>query len=123
MTSESAEILARALEHDADTQEKNKTSEIGNRYDDVYSQILPINEIPEDLFGLAMRFWDDWVDASNHEWKYHEPLVESDWPRIARTIAAHLRDGTLPRDELILEQFLPKPKKPMLQRIKNLFSN
>ena len=123
MASESAEILAKALEHDANIQEKNRISEIGNRYDDVICEILPINEIPEDLFGLAMRFWDDWVDASNHEWKYHEPFVESDWPKMARKIATHLREATFPNDELILEEFMPTPKKPILKRIKNLFSS
>ena len=117
MASESAEILAKALEPDANIQEKNRISEIGNRYDDVYCEIFPINEILEDLFGLAMRFWDDWVDASNHEWKYHEPFVETDLPKMARKIATHLREATLPNDELILEEFMPTPKKSILKRI------
>ena len=63
MPSESAEILANALEADADAQVRGDFENIGMQWDEVYGEILPINEIPDPLFGLAMEFWDDWCDA------------------------------------------------------------
>ena len=31
-------------------------------------------------------FLESWIDASNHEWKYHDPIRESDWVKIANLI-------------------------------------
>lgn len=121
--SKSAEILAAALERDADAQDRGEFGELGKRWADVRSEIVPINEIPNPLFYLAMRFWDDWGDTARHEWQYHEPFEQPDWPRMARDIANHVRAGTLPEDELVIKHFLPKPKKKtLLQRLKGLFS-
>jgi hypothetical protein len=41
---------------------------------------------------VALTFWDSWIDASNHEWRYYEPLKADDWPRLARSIAEDLRN-------------------------------
>ncbi|MDH3377754.1 MAG: hypothetical protein OEQ39_12465 [Gammaproteobacteria bacterium] len=121
MTSESAEILAAALEADADAQERGETDNIGMKWDDVYGQILPINEIPDELFGLAMRFWDDWGDASRHDWQYHDPFEKEDWPMMSRKIAMHVRAGTLLTDDTILAHFKSKPSRPLMERLRSWF--
>jgi hypothetical protein len=107
MSSEASEILAKALEADASAQESGQLDGIGMLYDEVLCEILPINDIPEPLFNLAFSFWGDWLDAKDHNWFHHEPLTSDDWPRIAKSIASHLRQGTLPEDQLILKLFQP----------------
>lgn len=118
MPSEAADILAKALEDDAAAHEAGQYSSIGERYDDVYGEILPIDDIPGPLSALAFRFWDDWCDASQHDWMYHEPIRKEDWPLIARTIAKCLRSGELPTDPLILREFTPEPRLSFVQRLK-----
>ena len=119
MNKEAAEILAEALEKDALDHESGNYDNIGLKWDDVYGQLLPIEEdIDQPVYGLAFNFWDDWCDASNHDWQYHEPITTNEWPKIAREIAASLRNGTPPNNQRILDHFLPKPKIGILQKIK-----
>ena len=40
---------------------------------------------------IALSFWDGWIDASNHQWRYYEPITEREWPLLAIEIAAALR--------------------------------
>lgn len=117
ISSEAAEILASALERDAEDHERGKFENIGMRYDDVENEILPLQDTSEPVFALALRFWEDWCDAANHEWKFHKPIEQADWPRMARLIAASLKEGILPTDQLVLEEFLPRPKVPFAMRI------
>ncbi|MFH2047046.1 MAG: hypothetical protein ABIK92_18105 [Pseudomonadota bacterium] len=123
MNTEAAEILASALEQDASDQESGKIKDLGMRYDEVENQLLPIEEdINKPIYGLAFIFWDDWCDAANHEWQYHEPIKPNEWPIFAREIAASLRAGVLPTNPKIIENFYPKPKVSLFNRIKAWFS-
>jgi hypothetical protein len=106
LAKEAAEILASALEADADAQERGELDGIAMRYDDVLGELLPYDEFSEPPFSLAMIFWDEWGYAVQHKWITPLPFEESDWPRLAREIAAHLRSGTLPEDEAMLEHFM-----------------
>ena len=54
---------------------------------------------------VALRFWDGWIDASNHEWRYYEPLEAADWPALARDIAAALRADREITDPVVLRWF------------------
>ena len=117
----SIETLIQALEADIEAHKNGEYMDIASRWDEVYSEILSKdNEIREDLLGLTLNFWDDWGDAANHEWQYHSPFEESDWPDIAQTIVVHLRNNTIPEDRLILEHFLPRPRKSIWERITRL---
>ncbi len=118
MTTEAAEILADALEQDAQAQEAGKVDAIGLRWDDVYAEILPIQDTSEPIFAMAMRFWDDWCDASSHEWRYHEPITNEQWPQLARELANCLRAGSMPTNQIIIESFTPKPRVGILRRLK-----
>jgi hypothetical protein len=124
MPSEAAEILARALELDAEAQERGELDNIGMQYDEVLGQILPIDDIPDQVFNMAFGFWSDWLDAKNHNWLHHEPMTKSDWPKVARIIAQSVRELTIPSDPTIQKLFLPAPKAPrtsLFQRIKACF--
>jgi len=62
--------------------------------------------IPDDLL-IILNFWDAWVDSSNHEWQYHEPIREADWPRLALEIADYLRGDTTALSPIVQENFAP----------------
>ncbi len=74
MNNEAAEILANALVQDAQAQDAGRINDIGLRWDDVYAEILPFQDTSEPILAISMRFWDNWGDASIHEWQYHEPI-------------------------------------------------
>jgi hypothetical protein len=95
--------------------------EIGENYDPTYARILKINADYDESVGFAFTFWDNWVDASNHEWQYHEPIREHDWPRFAREIAQAVRRGEFPPDEFLLGQIRRKPRRSLGQWLKSLF--
>jgi hypothetical protein len=119
MTSKAADILANALEVDAIAHESGQQHKIGEKFDDVMSEISSLNDIPPRLSYLAINFWDSWQDSRNHEWLYYEPITESDWPRLAREISHSLRSGSLPNNQDLIDRFSPEPGLPFLQRFKN----
>lgn len=123
MNKEATEILAKALEKDAIDHESGKYDNIGHRWDDVYGQILPVEEdFNNPIYSIAFRFWDDWGDASNHEWQYHEPITANEWPVIAREIVSSLRSGNMPSKQRIIDNFLPKPSEGIIKKIKTWFA-
>lgn len=121
MPGEEHEIMAAALEAEAALQEQGSIREIGEDYDPTYARILEINADYDDSIGFAFTFWDKWADASNHEWKYHEPIRESDWPRFAREIAQAVRRAELPRNEFLIAQIRLKPRRSFAEWLKSLF--
>ena len=54
---------------------------------------------------VALSFWDGWIDASNHEWKYYKPISKSDWPMLALEIAAALRENHEIVNPIVIEKF------------------
>lgn len=119
MKTEAVEILAKALEADIATQAQGDSLVIGEKWDEVYAQLLPIeDDIDNPIYKVAFQFWDDWGDASNHDWRYHEPTTKEQWPLYAKAIAESLRSGKLSEETAIINQFSPKPKVNLIQRIK-----
>lgn len=121
MNKEAAEIVACALEKDAADHVSGKYGNIGMCFDEVYGQILPIEEdVGNPIYQIAFRFLDDWRDASGHEWKYHDPIRKEQWPVFAGEIAESLRTGKMITNQLIIESFLPRPKESILARLKRM---
>ena len=121
MNKEAAEILALALEKDATDHESGQYHKIGLNWDDVYGQLLPIENDGQPIYGLALNSWDDWCDAANHEWQYHEPINSYDLPILAREIANSFRSGTLPDSPTIINNFMPKLRERLVDKIKKWF--
>jgi len=117
------EIIASALEADVAHQENGRISEIGKTFDPTLARILEVNADYDESVGFAFTFWDNWLDASNHQWMYHDPITEHDWPRFARETADAIRRGELPRNEFLLEHMRPRPRRSLWQRIKSLFGH
>jgi hypothetical protein len=105
---EGDEILAAALLEDAIADESGEYGRVANRYDDIYGELLPIQDLGVRRFAIAFHFWDGWCDARNHEWRYYPGLTAADWPRLARHIAENLRRGEDATDTMVLENFSPE---------------
>ncbi len=58
---------------------------------------------------IALHFWDGWIDASNHQWQHYFPILQSDWPILAREIAADLRCDSNISAPLVFERFRIRP--------------
>ncbi len=58
-----------------------------------------------DKLFIALNFWDGWIDARNHDWKYYEGIHAEDWPRLARSIVADLEADREITDVVVLKHF------------------
>jgi hypothetical protein len=98
MASAAAEILCGALVADAQAHQAGRYDDIGERYDDVYVELLRIDGLSERPVRIALDFWDGWIDARNHDWLYYDGIEEHDWPRHARVVSDSdcLRFGRVP---------------------------
>jgi hypothetical protein len=122
MNNEASNIVATALEIDANKHDAGEYQEIGSCWDNIYAEILPIEEdISSPLYNMTFRFWDDWGDAANHNWQYHKPIKKEQWPLFARELAVCLRTQTMTTNIVLLNSFMPKPKLSLLERIKKWF--
>lgn len=99
----SVEVLAAALEADADAHEAGRHDAVGERYDDVLAEVTPFwDPHARPIYGfpllvsMGFHFWDCWVDARNHDWNYYPDAQQGDWPRLARAMVAALRSGEEP---------------------------
>ncbi len=102
-------------------QEHGAVRDFGGNYDSTYGRILEINSDYDESVAFAFSFWDGWVDASDHEWRYYDPIRESDWPRLAREVALAVRSGELPANERFLDRLRPKPRRSLMDWFKSLF--
>lgn len=99
------ERVASALEDAAEAHDAGRYRELSDFHDEV--------DIPEtrgdgDHFaklGIALNFFDGWVDASNHDWLYYETISQEDWPRFGRIIATALRSDREIPTPIVLERF------------------
>ncbi len=121
MALKAAEILATALEQDADAYEKGELHDLHARIEKVRREVSAINDIPRPIYKLALRFWKSWADSSHHSWRYQDFISENDWPELSRIIAQHVRKGTLPNDKRILDNFMRKRRMQPFKVIKELF--
>lgn len=121
MPSEEHTIMADALEAEAHLQEQGLIRRIGEAYDPTLCRILEVNANYDESVSFAFTFWDEWVDAANHGWQYHEPFSEQDWPRFAHEVAQAVRRGERPVNKFLVEHICPKPRRSLWQWFKALF--
>ena len=93
MIAEARQILAAALRSAIADQEAGRHLELADRYDDVYTEILPLTDGVDPLSGRALDFWDAWGDAARHDWRYYDGIERSDWPRMATALIWSLEEG------------------------------
>lgn len=114
-------IVADALEAAAQLQDDGLVKRLGEAFEPTYARVIETDANVGEVIAFALTFWDEWVDAANHDWKYHDPIRESDWPRFAREISTAVRLGRLPDNQFLLEQFRLKPRRTLRQWFSSLF--
>lgn len=53
----------------------------------------------------ALSLLEGWIDARNHDWRYHAPIQEADWPRMASSLADDLRNNREIGDPQVARMF------------------
>ncbi len=120
MAETAADILAGALEREADAHDAGEFSNTEARMEAVRRKVASFNDIPRPVYKLAMKFWKAWAREARFNWNHFEPMSKGDWPRMARTIAQSVRTGHLPNDKAILENFVHRRPKLRWFEIKRL---
>ena len=93
------------LEAAVRAQESGDLAAIEAGFDQLDSE-LPRDAGPEfDKLHVALKFWDSWIDARNHNWSYYPGLAAHDWPLLASTIVQDLQQNREISDERVLERF------------------
>jgi hypothetical protein len=103
--SEAKQLFIDGLTSDAIAHESGRYEDVGAGFDDLDAELPRNQEAEFDKLFIALNFWDGWIDARNHDWKYYEGIGRSDWPRMARTIVANLSEDLEIRDPLVLAHF------------------
>lgn len=99
------ERVASALERAAEAHEAERYREISGHFKDVDVPETRGEGTPFAKVGIALNFFDGWVDASNHDWLYYEGISQEDWPRFARLIARALRSDREVPTPVVLKHF------------------
>ncbi len=105
---EAKTLLIRGLLQAADRHEVGAYEKLGDGFEEIDSG-LPRDRRPEfSKLYTALNFWDSWVDASNHQWKYYPGIEAKDWPVLARRIVADLQVDREITDPLVFKWFAPQ---------------
>ena len=113
--------MASALEEAAAVQERGECLRVGEAYDCTYARIVEADSSYDDAVAFALTFWDEWLDAANHNWRYHGSMDPGDWLRFARQVAQEVRRGVVPADPELLERTMPKPRERFPRWFRGLF--
>ena len=121
-----ADYFVRHLERDIEAHEAGRYDEIGLAFDDAPDWALGEENDQEDAhrLGTAYSFWDQWIDARNHDWRYYPDIKQEDWPIIARQICWGLRERwELERiaDNAVFNLPPASPRVSLWTRVKRLF--
>ena len=113
-----AEFFVRHLEHDIEAHEQGRYEEVGAAFDDApeWSLDEQADEEGAHRLGIAYTFWDEWIDARNHDWGYYPGVGRDDWPLRARQICQGLREKWEPErmDNALVRS--PAPPRVLLWR-------
>ena len=101
---EARDALVTQLRQDAAAHEAGQYDSIGRRFDAVEHR-FPRGTAPElGRLHVALTFWDGWANARNHGFP-SGPIRATDWPRLARAVAADLEADRDITDEVVLKHF------------------
>ena len=102
---EARQIVAAALRRAIDDQEAGRHLQLADKYDDVYTEILPLTNGNDLLTNRALTFWDSWGDAARHDWRYYDDIGRADWPRMAGAVIRALEEGGPVTDAQYIDYF------------------
>jgi hypothetical protein len=109
------QLLRDAMAHDA-----AQYDEVGRRFDTVERE-LPRGAAPElARLRVALTFWDAWIDARNRGWQLDGGIAKSEWPSLARSIAADLEGDRDVTNARVVTRFDTTPSPPPGNRVQAL---
>lgn len=98
------DALVTQLRQDASAHEKEQYDAVGRRFDAIEHR-FPTGTAPElGRLHIALTFWDGWVHARNHGWP-PGPIGVTEWPQLAREVAADLEADRDITSEKVLKHF------------------
>lgn len=101
-------MLIEALRRDALRQQEGRLSEVGMEFDEVEEyRSLHRGESSSKELGIALTFWDAWVDQVRHGFQqnFYGGIGPADWMELAREIAAQLEGKQPITNALVLKHF------------------
>jgi uncharacterized membrane protein YeaQ/YmgE (transglycosylase-associated protein family) len=97
--------LVEQLLRDAMAHEAERYHEVGQRFD-IVECALPRGATPElAKLRVAVAFWDGWIDARNRGWRPDRGIGKTEWPLLARTVAADLEGDRDVTDARVVTRF------------------
>jgi uncharacterized membrane protein YeaQ/YmgE (transglycosylase-associated protein family) len=94
------ELLTDAMAHDAE-----RYGEVGRRLDNI-ERSLPHGGAPElGRLRVALTFWDAWIGARNRGWEPISGIAKTEWPMLARIVAADLEGDRDVTDSRVVARF------------------
>jgi hypothetical protein len=94
------QLLGDAMAHEA-----QRYDEVGHRFDSVERAVPQGAEREFAKLRVALAFWDGWIDARDRDWTPDGGIAQSEWPLLARTVAADLEGNRDITDALLLAHF------------------
>ena len=82
--------LVEQLLRDAMAHESERYDEVGRRFDSVEGALPPGRSPELGRLRVAVAFWDDWIRARDRGWQPNTGFAKTEWPLLARTVAADL---------------------------------
>jgi len=71
-----------------------------------YELLIPRDDLEANsLLYLTLEFWSGWSDSAIHTWKFYDPLVKEDWPRLARILLGDLKENREVTNQEIISNF------------------
>jgi hypothetical protein len=118
---EARDALIAELRKDAESHEAERYDSIGRRFDAIEHR-FPKGTDPElGRLHIALAFWDGWVDARNNGWP-GGTIAKSDWPSLARGVAADLEADRDISDDAVLSRFDLVAHPKLNERVQTLAS-
>jgi hypothetical protein len=94
------QLLRDAMAHDA-----QRYNDVGRRFDTI-ERALPHGGAPElGRLRVALTFWDGWIDARNRGWQPNTGIAKTEWPALARIVAADLEGDRDVTDIRVVARF------------------
>lgn len=116
------DAIIATLERDAAAHAAGRFADIGRDYDAIDAAMPRTGAGVEHALHVALAFWDGWIDARNHDWRFYEPIAPSDWPRLARSVIDDLSAEREIADPMVLARFTAPPRPSLWARLKARFS-
>lgn len=116
--------LVEQLLNDALAHEVGRIGDIGIGFDEIETALVGKQTEEFNRLRVALEFWELWIDARNHDWRLHKPLVGEDWPLLAREIAGDLEADRDIRNSRFLAMMEPQPPfgQPLREWFRRVFA-